>query len=46
MDSEECDDDVTVTPCQNLIQRLIKKGHKPNVIQDEVPEATQVGEII
>ncbi|KAK4020770.1 large neutral amino acids transporter small subunit 1 [Daphnia magna] len=38
MDSEECDDDVTVTPCQNLIQRLIKK---PNVIQDEVPEATQ-----
>lgn len=43
MDSEECDDDVTVTPCQNLIQRLIKK---PNVIQDEVPEATQVGEII
>lgn len=43
MDSEECDDDVTVTPCQNLIQRLIKK---PNVIQDEVPEATQVREII
>lgn len=47
MDSDECEDDAGVTPCQNLIKCLTRKEHKPNAIQkDKVPEAAQVREKI